>query len=147
MLEEECHRNFAFTAFHAGEMPLLRFEKIEATPLGGDLWQIDVAVGNDRLIPSRTARAAEKAIGVPDRLSLSGVEVVAAGPMRSGLSTTFDPVANRPETLLVEGGIPGRGTRWFRFIVKAPEGGTATVRYEAEKAVDLEGSVPLAPAK
>ncbi len=147
MLEEECHRNFAFTAFHAGEMPLLRFEKIEATPLGGDLWQIDVAVGNDRLIPSRTARAADKSIGVPDRLSVSGVEVVAAGPMRSGLSTTFDPVANQPETLLVESGIPGHGTRWFRFIVKASEGATATVAYQAEKAKDLEGSVSLAGTK
>jgi hypothetical protein len=143
MLEEECHRNFAFTAFHAGEMPLLRFEKVEASPLGDGLWQIDVAVGNDRLIPSRTARAADKAIGVPDRLSVSGVEVVAAGPMRNGLSTTFDPVANRPEQLLVEAGVPGHGTRWFRFIVKAPDGATATVAYEAEKAKDLEQTVQL----
>ncbi len=143
MLEEECHRNFAFTAFHAGEMPLLRFEKVEASPLGDGLWQIDVAVGNDRLIPSRTARAADKAIGVPDRLSVSGVEVVAAGPMRNGLSTTFDPVTNRPERLLVESGVPGHGTRWFRFIVKAPVGATATVAYEAEKAKDLEQTVQL----
>ena len=143
MLEEECHRNFAFTVFHAGEMPLLRFEQVEATKLGGGLWQIDVAVGNDRLIPSRTARAADKAIGVPDRLRVSGVEVVAAGPMRNGLSTTFDAVPNRPETLLVEGGIPGHGTRWFRFIVKASDGATAQVAYEAEKAKDLEASVKL----
>ena len=143
MLEEECHRNFAFTAFHAGEMPLLRFEKVEATKLGGGLWQLDVAVGNDRLIPSRTARAADKAIGVPDRLRVSGVEVVAAGPMRNGLATTFDAVPNRPETLHVEGGIPGHGTRWFRFIVKAPDGATARIAYEAEKAKDLEASVEL----
>lgn len=143
MLEEECHRNFAFTAFHAVEMPLLRFEKVEATKLGGGLWQLDVAVGNDRLIPSRTARAADKAIGVPDRLRVSGVEVVAAGPMRNGLATMFDAVPNRPETLHVEGGIPGHGTRWFRFIVKAPDGATARIAYEAEKAKDLEASVEL----
>ena len=143
MLEDECHRNFAFTAFHAGEMPLLRFEKVEATKLGGGLWQLDVAVGNDRLITSRTARAADKAIGVPDRLRVSGVEVVAAGPMRNGLATTFYAVPNRPETLHVEGGIPGHGTRWFRFIVKAPDGATARIAYEAEKAKDLEASVEL----
>ncbi|MEY3025076.1 MAG: hypothetical protein RJA16_1902 [Planctomycetota bacterium] len=80
---------------------------------------------------------------MPDRLSVSGVEVVAAGPMRNGLSTTFDPVTNRPERLLVESGVPGHGTRWFRFIVKAPVGATATVAYEAEKAKDLEQTVQL----
>ncbi len=145
MLEEECHRNFAFTAFHAGEMPLLRFEAIKATPLDGGLWQLDVAIRNDRLIPSRTARAADKGIGTPDRLTVSvaGGAVVAAGTMRNGLSTTFDPVANRPESLLVEGGIPGRDTRWFRFIVKAAAGSDITIAYQAEKATDLETTFAL----
>ena len=63
--------------------------------------------------------------------------------MRNGLATTFDAVPNRPETLHVEGGIPGHGTRWFRFIVKAPDGATARIAYEAEKAKDLEASVEL----
>lgn len=145
MLEEECHRNFAFTAFHAGEMPLLRFEAIEVEPLGDGLWQIDVAVANDRLIPTRTARAAEHRIGVPDRLSVEvpGGSVVAAGSMRNGLSTTFDAVEHRPERLLIESGIPGHGSRWFRFIVEAPEGVVAEIRFDSEKAQDLEAEATL----
>ena len=145
MLEEECHRNFAFTAFHAGETPLVRFETIEVEPLGGDLWQIDVAVANDRLIPTRTARAAQNRIGVPDRLSVAvpGGTVLAAGPMRNGLDTTFDAVQHRPDRLLIESGIPGHGSRWFRFIVNAPAGTIAKIRFAAEKATDLEGEATL----
>ncbi|MBM4106769.1 MAG: peptidase M14 [Phycisphaerae bacterium] len=145
MLEEECHRNFAFTAFHAEQMPLLRVESLTATRIGEDLWEVTIAIANDRLIPTRTARAAEKSIGVPDRLSLAGdgVEAVAAGPTTGILATTFEPVASRPSTLLVEQGIPGQGSRWFRFLVRAPEGASPRILYEAEKARDLEASIEL----
>ena len=34
MLEEECHRNFAFTMYHAGEMPLLEWGRVEVKRLG-----------------------------------------------------------------------------------------------------------------
>ena len=36
MLEEECHRNFAFTMVHAGEMPILRFDRVEVAKVGGE---------------------------------------------------------------------------------------------------------------
>ena len=59
MLEEEAHRNFAFTAFHAAETPKLRVNDVVVADLGGGLWQVDVEIANDRLIPTRTARAAQ----------------------------------------------------------------------------------------
>lgn len=146
MLEEECHRNFAFVLFHAAQMPLLRWESIETKPLGGDLWQITVSVANDRLIPTRTARAAEKRIGQPDRLVIApgeGVEVIASGLMNARLDRTFLPQRHEPNRLLVEEGVPSLGSRIMRVIVKGSKGASLSLRYEAEKAVGLSRSITL----
>ncbi|HMS16982.1 MAG TPA: M14 family metallopeptidase, partial [Planctomycetota bacterium] len=48
MLEEECHRNFAFTMFHAGEMPELFIPWHEVKRLGDTLWQITLEIENKR---------------------------------------------------------------------------------------------------
>jgi hypothetical protein len=147
MLEEEAHRNFAFTMFHAAETPKLRANDVVVTDLGDGLWQIDVEIANDRIIPTRTARAAEKRIGTPDILTFEpgdGVELLLAGPTGSRLSKTFDPVTHRPERLLVERGIGGRDQRTFRYVVRSDASPTGTFHYHAEKARDL--SIPLGAA-
>jgi hypothetical protein len=145
MLEEECHRNFAFTMFHADNMPRLSFDHVDVQPLGGDLWQVTVEVRNEKIIPTRLALAASRGIGLPDRLTLAGegIEVVAAGPLSDRFDKTIEPVAHRPHRILVERGIPGRGRRTFRFLVTGPAGGDLTLRYEAEKATDIEHAVVL----
>jgi hypothetical protein len=143
----EYHRNFAFTMYHADQMPLLRVAHAEAVKVGSDLWQVTVEVANDRRIPTRTARAAQRKIGMPDTASLSGagVSVVAAGPMANRLATTFDAVNHRPEVLRVESGIPGLGERAFRYIVRATPGSTATFTYAAEKATPVSVPIVLGP--
>jgi murein tripeptide amidase MpaA len=145
MLEEECHRNFAFTMHHADQMPLLRVAHSQARPLGPDLWEVTVEIANDRRIPTRTARAAQRRIGMPDLAALTGdgIEVVTAGPMADRLSPAFNAVEHRPGTLRVESGIPGLGERTFRFIVRAAPGRTATFRYSAEKARGITLDIPL----
>jgi hypothetical protein len=145
MLEEECHRNFAFTMHHADQMPLLRIAHSEAIQLGADLWQVTVEVANDRLIPTRTARAAQCKIGLPDRATLTGegARVITAGPMARRLATTFAAVEHRPETLLVESGIPGLGERSFRYVVRAAPGSRLQFAYSAEKAAPVSTSIVL----
>ena len=147
MLEEECHRNFAFTMHHADQMPLLRVAHAEAVKVGADLWQVTVEVANDRRIPTRTVRAAQRKIGMPDTASLAGagVSVVTSGPMANRLATTFDAVDHRPEVLRVESGVPGLGERAFRYIVRATPGSTATFTYAAEKATPVSVPIVLGP--
>ncbi|MCP4836584.1 MAG: peptidase M14 [Phycisphaera sp.] len=143
MLEEEAHRNFAFTMFHAEQMPQLRAEIVEED-LGGGLWQVDVIVANDRLIPTRTARAADRGIGRPDLMLFTpgeGTELVLAGVTSDRSRRRLDPVPNRPERLLVERGIPGRGQVVFRYVLASDEAPTGRFSYRAEKARDLE--IPL----
>ncbi len=153
MLEEEAHRNFAFTMFHADQMPLLRWESIETKQLSPGLWEVTVTVANDRLIPTRTARAAEKRIGYPDTLALGGAPVVAGGLLRTRTDRSFDPQDFHPETLRVERGVPGQGSLAARFLVKGKAGVPITLRYQAEKAKAIEtgaklgeSTVPAGPA-
>ncbi|MEE2895806.1 MAG: M14 family metallopeptidase [Planctomycetota bacterium] len=141
MLEEESHRNFAFTMYHADQMPLLRVGDVVVEDLGDGLWQVDVEIENDRLIPTRTARAASKRIGRPDLLLFEpgeGSELVLAGPVSNRFAERFTPVEHRPERLLVENGVPGRGRVTFRYILESEEPPTGRVTYAAEKARDLD---------
>jgi hypothetical protein len=147
MLEEECHRNFAFTMHHADQMPLLRISHVEAIRLGQDLWQVTVEVANDRRIPTRTARAAQCRIGMPDTATLSGAgaTVVTAGPMSDRLSRTFAAVERRPGALRVESGVPGLGERAFRYLVRAAPGAALNFSYQAEKASPVSIPITLGP--
>ncbi len=144
MLEEEAHRNFAFTMFHAGEMPRLRGHDVVVKDLGNDLWQVDLEIANDALIPSRTAHMRSKGIGRPDLLVFEpsdGTELRLAGPVANRFAPTFAPAKHRPERLLVEGGVPSRGIATFRYVLESDGPPSGMFRYSAEKASDI--SIPL----
>ncbi|TVQ32723.1 MAG: peptidase M14 [Phycisphaeraceae bacterium] len=155
MLEEECHRNFAFTVFHAMNMPEISFGWTEVKRAGApgnaegsDLWRITLEIDNKRIIPTRTGIAAQRGIGTPDRLTLSGegVEVVAAGTLGHRFDRTMTPTQqspHRPHIVLSEDGVPGEGRRTYRFFVRAAEGAELTLRYTAEKARDIETTIRI----
>ena len=147
MLEEEAHRNFAFTMFHAAQMPRLSFQSIVVKPLGGDLWEVTVEVKNERRIPTRTARAVAMKIGLPDVLSVSGAgaEVIAGGRMPSRHATTFNAVRYSPEDLLIDGGIGSLDTEAFRFIVRGKPGTRLNISLRGEKFRSIESGVDLKP--
>ena len=146
MLEEELHRNFAFTMFHADQMPLLRLESAGSRELSPGLWEVTATVANDRLIPSRTARAADKGIGLDDEARLEGATVVAAGEADAREERTFRPVPFLPATVRVPGGVPGHGSVTVRFLVEGKAGQPVTFRWRAEKARDLEATLRLGEA-
>ncbi len=146
MLEEGCHRNFAFTMYHADQMPLVRFGALRVRNLHGDLWEVTTEVVNDRIIPTRTAMASRHKIGLPDFMTCdtgSGAVVVASGTVRSLLPTAKLDYRDtpRPWRLANESGIGSRSTRLFRFLVEG--GGDITLRYEAQKGGTIERRIPL----
>ena len=143
MMEEELHRNFAFTMFHADQMPLLRFESVETKQISPELWQVTVTVANDRLIPTRTARAAEKGIGLADTLTLTGADVVAAGTLDRRTDRTIDPQGFVPATLQFEHGVPGQASVAARFLVKGIAATPITLAWNAEKAKRIETTIKL----
>ncbi|MCA9311961.1 MAG: hypothetical protein KDA21_12190, partial [Phycisphaerales bacterium] len=148
MLEEECHRNFAFTMLHADAMPILELDRVEVSRLGPQTWSVTFELRNTKLIPTRTARSRVKRIGEPDLLTVMGRSIapVASGQLDDWFDEDMDPVRHEPGRVLLDEGVWGRSGRIFRFILTGPEGATATFRYEAEKARDLQFDVELREA-
>lgn len=147
MLEEECHRNFAFTMYHADQMPLLSWGRTEVTrgPAEGT-WVVTVEVRNEKLIPTRCALAQRNGIGMRDLLTCkppAGGTVAAAGLLSSWLDKRMTEVRHEPARVQLEGGVPGRGGVIVRFYVTGAEGEAVTLRYESEKAKAIEQRVVL----
>ena len=157
MLEEECHRNAAFTLFHASEMPRVRFGEPLVKKLGDHLFEVTIEITNDALIPTRTARAAQTKSGVPDRVTITAPAnggIVASGTVRSRFDRAFTPDNETPNTVLLESGIPSRGSTFVRFYVTVPaDADTAKsgnsmqvqVKFTAEKSNDFVREFMLVP--
>jgi Zinc carboxypeptidase len=168
MLEEECHRNFAFTMYHADNMPMLEFERYEVRKVEGadgvgetGLWAVTVQIRNTKAIPTRLALARNKKIGTNDLLICEpgdGATLVTAGRVGGGGRGGFrgfgggpnewfrkqmSPVKHEPGRIQIAEGIGSRSSGFFRFIVRGGEGATITLRYEAEKAKDIETTIEL----
>ncbi|MBL8764301.1 MAG: peptidase M14 [Phycisphaerae bacterium] len=152
MLEEECHRNFAFTVLHAEQMPLLKFGRTEVSLVSDRVWSVTLEVRNDHLMPTRSGIARANKIGEPDLLTVSPgegatatpVRVVAGGTVRDWFTPQFSPVRDEPDRLQVET-IPGRGGRIFRFLIEGPEGLKVAVKYTSDKATDIGRTIELRP--
>lgn len=145
MLEEESHRNFAFTVYHAGEMPRLSFDRTSVRRVGPRTWAVTVEVRNDKIIPTRTARMRTAGIGRADLLTVEGATVLASGALNSWWDNTMNETRFEPHRVRLDAGVPGRGSIVHRFFVEADEGTEITVRYAAEKARDIETTVRLSP--
>jgi hypothetical protein len=148
MLEQECHRSFAFTSFHADQMPLLSFHRVEAAKTGEGLWTINVEVRNEKLIPTRSGVARAKRIGTNDLLTCDPADggtasVVASGRLFSWTDLQVQPVRFEPARVQVESGVPSKGSVMHRFFVSGNPGDKLTLRYVAEKAKAIETTVEL----
>lgn len=139
MIEEMLHRNALFCIAHAEAMPAVRIEEPTLTELGGGLRAIDVLFRNERAIPTRSARAAEKKIGTPDLITLEGdgIEVLAGGLRRDRWrSEELELAEHSPARLVHESGIAGRSELRLRWIVRGS--GEARIAFKSAKARDQE---------
>jgi zinc carboxypeptidase len=144
LIEEMVHRNALFCLKHAEAMPLVLIRKVEVSELGDGLRAIDVTFRNDRAIPTRTARAAQMKIGVPDLYSIEGdgIEVLAGGFRRDRFRPERIELARHdPAHLPSERGIQGRSEINVRWFVRGR--GKASVTFQAEKATLVRSEVDL----
>jgi len=143
-LEEMCHRNFAFTMYHADQMPLIEMTDVEAVSLGDNLWRIRVDVHNRKLIPTTTAQAAKRRYGARDSIAIrgEGIRVLAGGTVADRFTAPFDFVEHSPQKLWIDNGIPGEGFRTYQWIVAGS--GPATIRFSSPRARDATATVKLA---
>ncbi|QKK09669.1 MAG: peptidase M14 [Planctomycetota bacterium] len=147
-LEEECHRNFAFTMFHADQMPVVEWGPIEAEQVGdGDLWMVTVEVKNTKLMPTRSGIQANNNIGRNDILTCEPSEgrVAMSGSIRERTDKQLNETRFEPGRVQLRRGVPSKGSVLHRFLIEGPRGGAVTLRYESEKAKDLETTFTLEP--
>lgn len=146
MLEEECHRNFAFTMFHADQMAQVRFDRTEIKNIGDGLWQITTEIKNDNVMPTRSGIQRRNGIGPNDLLLCEPAgdgSVVASGTLRTWRDLQMNEVRDEPGRIQLAGGIPGRGGTIFRFLVTGKAGDKVTLRFEAQKAKNIQATVTL----
>ncbi len=144
LIEELVHRNALFCLRHAEALPEVAIREPQVADLGGGVRAIDVVVANERLIPTRTALARDKKIGVPDRILLAGdgIEVLAGGVRTDRFRPERLELAERePARLVRDAGLGPREELRLRWIVRGS--GPATIRYESEKARAAERAFEL----
>ncbi len=128
MLEEDAHRNMAFTLYHALQTPKLDVQSITAKPLSGGLTEVTATVINQRVMPTHSAHDVKYKIERPDYITLKGATVVAGLIVDNvDLGLTHEQRQN-PATLEVPT-IPGMGYVTVRWIVK---GGKAPYTVEVD---------------
>jgi hypothetical protein len=132
-LAETCHRNAAFCLYHADQLARLEFEKADVTKIKGDLYQVDITIGNTRVTPSLAAVTTQKKLHRPDLLTVAGsrAELVAAGQIVDRFRNLTRKIKTHKNTLWVENGVPGFGRLELRLIVKGA--GQAEMVYDSLK--------------
>ncbi len=139
LLEEELHRNMAFTLYHADMMPLLKISQVKIEKLTKDLFKIWVTIENQRLIPTRTAQDVAHHISSPDIVSIQGddLQVLSSGQVTNRFFKRVQAVKRRPERVELDT-INGMGAVRVQFVVEGK--GKFTVTVDSAKGGSLKKS-------
>ncbi len=135
MLEETCHRNAIFTLNQAEHMPRVTLNAEMRSGPTEKTRTVRVTVTNNALIPTRTALAAQKRIGLPDFLGIrlrESQEIIAAmevsGPAHN---ETNKIIPNDPGRLRLESGVGSKSRRQFQWIIAGE--GPLEIYFESQK--------------
>jgi hypothetical protein len=121
LLEEECHRNMAFTLYHAEQLPTLEIQAVDVGRLSGGLVQVTATVANRRMIPTHTAIDVKHKITPPDlvRMESPAARVLAGLWSADPALANAKPQRHRPEELRIPT-IPGMDAIYLRWLVDGP---------------------------
>ncbi len=130
MLEQDAHRNMAFTLYHAYHTPQLEITEFSSSDLGGGLREITAVVANKRLIPTHAGIDMKFKIERPDYISLEGGKVLAGMIVDNKDFNINREQKVNPGVLEVEN-IPGMETVTVKWIVEG--GRNFTVKVDSAK--------------
>ena len=116
LLEQDAHRNMAFTIYHAYQTPKLSILDVSEKSLGSGLKEITATIYNERLMPTHSSQDLKFKIERPDLVSISGTNVVAGMIVEDDDFNKVKEQVQNPETIRVPN-IPGMGTIKVRWIV------------------------------
>jgi hypothetical protein len=147
MLEELCHRNFAFTMYHADQMPRLSFSRVKVRALDPSVWEVSVEVANDAAIPTISSLASRRKIGARDQVTLrpskeSSAKILASGMPDDWFQSTMSLTKRHPERIWLERGVGSHDRRAFRWIVSGQ--GSLDLTYISQKGGTKTRTIDLA---
>ncbi len=139
LLEEECHRNMAFTLYHADQMPRVEVQSVAVKPLEGDLVEVTAAVANARMTPTHAAVDLKHKITPPDQVTIAGKDIQVVAGLWGDDPTLAKALEQKrgPQVMRIPS-IPGMGAVYIRWLVRgrgpyevsvrAVKGGAASAR-------------------
>lgn len=130
LLEEECHRNMAFTLYHADQMPQVELQSLDVKAAAGGLLQVTAAIANRKLTPTRAAADLKHRISPPDVVAIAGkgLKKVVLGLQASNpFFNDAQEQKHEPERIRIDR-IPGMGAVYVRWLVEGDGPVTVTVR-------------------
>lgn len=130
MLEEELHRNMAFTMYHAYHMPKLSIAEVKEKDLGGGMREITAYIKNERLMPTHASQDLKYKIERPDYISIEGVDVQ-AGMIIDNEDTNVTREQKVNPAKLEVNNIPGNSIVKVRWIVSGR--GTPKITVDSAK--------------
>ena len=116
LLEQDAHRNMAFTIYHAYQTPKLSVLDVTEKDLGSGLMEVTATISNERLMPTHSSQDLKYNIERPDLISISGANVVAGMIVEDDDFNKVKEQIQNPETIRVPN-IPGMDTIKVRWIV------------------------------
>ncbi|MBN3583993.1 peptidase M14 [Algoriphagus aestuarii] len=126
LLEQDAHRNAAFTIYHAYHTPKLSVLDVKEEDLGGGLKSITATIFNERLMPTHASQDLKHNIERPDYVTISGAKVVAGFVVEDEDFKKFSEQKMNPEKIAVEN-IPGMTGVKVKWIVSSASNYTITV--------------------
>lgn len=129
LIEQDAHRNMAFTIYHAYQTPHLVIDEISENKLGGGLTEVTAVITNTRLIPTHASQDLKYRIERPDYITLKGADVQAGMIVTNrDLNQTVEQ-PHTPAQLEVKN-IPGMDSVTVRWIISGGDSYTVTVDSE-----------------
>lgn len=148
LLPDMCHANCLFNLHHAATTPLIAISNATADHLGADLYRVRARITNNGFLPTfLTARALENNVAQPVKAEIQlgegmslemGKRATSLGHLagRSERRTTWSPWMRQWSATSAEA----------EWLVRAPQGGTVTVRASSEKGGTVTLTVHLGGA-
>lgn len=118
MLQEECHRNMAFTLYHADQMPLVAITDVTTKSLQDGLIEITAVIENQRITPTHSTVDRLKKITRPDivRLNSNSLKVHIGMHSNDSLLRNVTIQDRNPAEIKIPA-IAGRSKVFVRWIV------------------------------
>ncbi len=129
LLEEECHRNMAFTLYHADQMPKVALQSVAARRVPGGLIEVTAAVANAKVTPTHAAVDVRNKITPPDLATIEGKDLKVVLGLAAD-NPFFENAAEqkrRPAEMRIAT-IPGMSAMYVRWLVRGEGPYTVSVR-------------------